>query len=64
MLFCWKNVCNSNQQKFYFKYIGGRKVMALRRFSMVGYTKIDLGIVKLHFEIGAGPKPVEWVGEG
>ena len=29
-------------------------------FSLMGYTKIDLGIVKLHFEIGAGTEHFEW----
>lgn len=48
-----------NQQKFFFEYIPatGRKkekVLAKRKFSIVGYTKIDLGIAKYHFEIGAG----------
>jgi hypothetical protein len=27
---------------------------SVRLFSLVGYTAIDLGIAKLHFEIGAG----------
>lgn len=42
-----------NQQKFFFEYIGGDKVKASTRLSLVGYTKIDLGIAKLHFELGA-----------
>lgn len=56
-----------NQQKFYFEYIGksgetGKpQVRAIRKFSLVGYTRMDLGIAKLHFEIGAGPAPFEWV---
>ena len=46
-----------NQQKFTFEY-GGienscHKVVAKRGFSMIGYTQIDLGIVKYHFEVGA-----------
>ena len=54
-----------NQQKFHFEYVGrkgsdGRhKVVAKRGFSMVGYTRMDLGIAKLHFEIGAG-REFEW----
>lgn len=49
-----------NQQKFHFEYLGGNKVRAGRVFSFVGYTQMDLGIAKLHFEIGAG-RSVEWV---
>jgi hypothetical protein len=49
-----------NQQKFRFEYPGATTeggepvVRASRQFSLVGYTAIDLGIAKLHFEIGAG----------
>ena len=51
-----------NQQKFSFflqdqegtKAGCKPKVLAKRGFSMAGYTKMDLGIAKLHFEIGAG----------
>lgn len=54
-----------NQQKFYIEYVGvkdGRhSVRARRLFSVVGYTSMDLGIVKLHFEIGAGKDNFEWV---
>ena len=53
-----------NQQKFYIEYAGvkdGRhSVRARRLFSVVGYTSMDLGIVKLHFEIGAGKDNFEW----
>ena len=50
-----------NQQKFYFEYVGeGNKVIAKRLFSMVGYTQMDMGIAKLHFEIGSG-KEIEWI---
>ena len=55
-----------NQQKFYLEYIGIRdgcrlpKVAARTSFSMVGYAKMDLGIVKCHFEIAAGPDTFEW----
>ena len=54
-----------NQQKFHFEYIGANgdnihKVKAERGFSLLGYTKIDLGIAKLHFEIGAGKENFEW----
>ena len=47
-----------NQQKFSFEYVGvkdGRhQVRAKKGFSMIGYTQMDLGIAKYHFEIGAG----------
>lgn len=55
-----------NQQKFYLEYLGMEggvhQVRAKRGFSMVGYTKMDLGIAKLHFEIGAGDAKFKWVG--
>ena len=56
-----------NQQKFYIEYLGFRdfsklpKVIARPLFSMVGYSKIDLGIVKYHFELGAGKENFEWM---
>ena len=55
-----------NQQKFRFEYVsphgdGIHKVKAERGFSLIGYTRIDLGIAKYHFEIGAGKKNFEWV---
>ena len=54
-----------NQQKFSFEYVGeenGRhKVRATRGFSLVGYTQMDLGIAKYHFEIGAGKVNFEWI---
>lgn len=54
-----------NQQKFHFEYVGARgggknKVIASRTFSLVGYTRMDLGIAKCHFEIGAGIENFEW----
>ena len=54
-----------NQQRFRFimrqQRIDGRQVVAARRgFSLVGYTRIDLGIAKLHFEIGAGTENFMW----
>ena len=42
-----------NQQKFYFEYLGENRVKAIARFSMVGYSRIDLGIAITHFVIGA-----------
>lgn len=55
-----------NQQKFRFEYVsphgdGVHKVKAERGFSLVGYTKIDLGIAKYHFEIGADNTNFDWV---
>ncbi|MBP5171702.1 MAG: nitroreductase [Bacteroidales bacterium] len=53
-----------NQQKFSFEYMGMKNghhlVMAHKGFSMIGYTQMDLGIVKYHFEIGAGPDNFVW----
>lgn len=53
-----------NQQKFYFEYLGKsgntHLVRAKRLFSLIGYTKMDLGIARLHFEIGAGGDNFEW----
>ena len=54
-----------NQQKFSFEYVGieniRHKVLAKRGFSMIGYTQMDLGIAKYHFEIGAGKANFVWV---
>ena len=49
-----------NQQKFRFSLRGPRTVRAVALFSMVGYTHIDLGIAKLHFELGAGRENFDW----
>ena len=55
-----------NQQKFRLDYLGPESegalpgVSAKSLFSMVGYTKVDLGIVKYHFELGAGKENFEW----
>jgi nitroreductase len=54
-----------NQQKFSFEYVGMKNsrhiVKANKGFSMVGYTNIDLGIAKLHFEICVGKEKFEWL---
>ena len=54
-----------NQQKFSFEYVGvkdGRHQVSVKKgFSMIGYTKMDLGIAKYHFEIGAGKDNFIWV---
>ena len=48
-----------------FEYVGekdGRhQVHAKKGFSLVGYTQMDLGIVKYHFEVGAGKENFEWI---
>jgi len=53
-----------NQQKFSFEYAGmsnnRHQVHAKKGFSMIGYTQMDLGIAKYHFEIGAGKDNFEW----
>ena len=54
-----------NQQKFSFEYVGmnnnRHQVRANKGFSMIGYTQMDLGIAKYHFEIGAGTDNFDWV---
>jgi hypothetical protein len=34
---------------------------AKKVFSLIGFTQMDLGIAKYHFEIGAGKENFEWV---
>jgi len=46
-----------NQQKFSFE-LNGNKVKAVAGPGI--YTKVDLGIAKYHFEIGAGKNGWEW----
>ncbi|MBQ5454803.1 MAG: nitroreductase, partial [Prevotella sp.] len=54
-----------NQQKFSFEYVGHvnghHQVHAKKVFSLIGFTQMDLGIAKYHFEIGAGKENFEWV---
>ena len=54
-----------NQQKFSFEQVGVKnnchQIRSKKGFSMIGYTKMDLGIAKYHFEIGAGEVNFEWV---
>jgi hypothetical protein len=46
-----------NQQKFRFELDGNTvKVTAGSGF----YTKVDMGIVKYHFEVGSGKNGWEW----
>lgn len=49
-----------NQQKFRFTLKEGNKVLLEPTFSIVGNTKLDLGIVKYHFEVGAGKENFTW----
>ena len=54
-----------NQQKFSFEYLPSTddqpaRVLAKRHFSLVGYTQMDLGIAKYHFEIAAGTENFQW----
>lgn len=48
-----------NQQKFTFSLEGDRRVRAKAGWGY--FSKVDLGIVKLHFEIGAGTENFEWI---
>ena len=50
-----------NQQKFRFILHDGNKVETKTLFSVVGYTAIDLGIVKYHFELAAGKENFTWI---
>ena len=49
-----------NQQKFEFELIDDHTVAARARFSMVGWAKLDLGIVKYNFEVAAGKENFNW----
>ena len=54
-----------NQQKFFFEYRGtgedGKGIVRLKKgFSLFGYTNLDSGIAKLHFELGAGREHFVW----
>ena len=54
-----------NQQKFSFELLPAEngqlpRVLAKRHFSLVGYTQMDLGIAKYHFELGAGTDNFRW----
>ncbi|WP_240513475.1 nitroreductase family protein [Prevotella sp. P3-122] len=53
-----------NQQKFSFEHVGVKnnrhQIRAKKIFSMIGYTKMDLGIARYHFEIGAGKSTLIW----
>lgn len=49
-----------HQQKFEFELVDDHTVCARARFTLVGYGKMDLGIVKYHFEIAAGKENFSW----
>ena len=48
-----------NQQRFYLELVDDSKV----RLKNLGgeYSKIDFGIIKLHFELGAGQDNFQWI---
>ena len=54
-----------NQQKFSFELLPAKdgqlpRVRAKKGFSLIGYTRMDLGIAKYHFEIGTGKGNFQW----
>ena len=49
-----------NQQKFEFMLHPDSRVEAKTKFSFIGYTRIDLGIAKYHFELAAGKENFNW----
>lgn len=53
-----------NQQRFRFEYLGqqdGQHVVRARaRRSLLGFSQMDLGIAKCHFEIAAGSNRFKW----
>ena len=54
-----------NQQKFSFEYVGMKNnrhiVKASKGFSLIGYTRMDLGIAKYHFELAVGQENYDWI---
>ena len=50
-----------HQQRFEFELLDDHTVAARARFTLIGYGKMDLGIVKYHFEVGAGKENFRWV---
>ncbi len=56
----------TNQQKFFLELTGektadGKPVVDARRvFSLIGYTRMDMGIVRQHFELAAGTDNFAW----
>lgn len=49
-----------NQQKFMFTLLPDNHVEAKAKFDFIGYSHIDLGIVKYHFEVAAGAENFTW----
>ena len=53
-----------NQQKFSFEYVGmnnnRHQIRAKKGVSMIGYTQMDMGIAKCHFELAAGKENFEF----
>lgn len=47
-----------NQQKFHFTFTSDNKITATTKGGF--YTKMDLGIAKYYFELGAGENNVQW----
>ena len=47
-----------NQQKFTFKLLPDNRVKA--KSGMGFFAKVDVGIAKLHFELGAGKENFSW----
>ena len=49
-----------HQQKFALELLDDHTVAARARFSLVGWAKLDLGIVKYNFEVAAGKENFSW----
>ena len=49
-----------HQQRFELELVDDHTVAARTRFSMVGWAKLDLGIVKYNFEVAAGKENINW----
>ncbi len=51
-----------NQQRFFFDLVGGPQSLAVRAQTKFGpYAKVDLGIAKYHFEVGANAFSTDWI---
>lgn len=49
-----------HQQKFELELLDDHTLAARARFSLVGWAKLDLGIVKYNFEVAAGKENFSW----
>ena len=49
-----------HQQRFEFELVDDHTVAARTRLSLVGWAKLDLGIVKYNFEVAAGKENFAW----